>query len=325
MPQMKTVRNVITLAREIKARLENELLCIEFMSTDVNKSRFPDDKSLVGRNGDFLLYRLTGSEIYACLRERLRSISETAQRLTVVTQEKLAFQWLVEVFQWVEEIEKAVTDYSSLDGYKRTRLFIDFNSATRILMKGEDIFFNIEDVTKEILRAQKISIRLTPQRIAVVVLKGGVANSPGAHLLRWGALLYGCIKSDVDRAEDWEHRASTAIETYKSFSLDGSISHLGNATRFRDNVENLIDEAVNDLTIQNEEAFQILSDLREKIECSDLVKKQMKIEQVHIEEEEFQVEIDRYENPRNMAFARFEVLDSILKRLPPCQELFSTR
>jgi len=124
----------------------------------------------------------------------------------------------------------------------------------------------------------------------------------------------------VDRAEDWEHRASTAIETYKSFSLDGSISHLGNATRFRDNVENLIDEAVNDLTIQNEEAFQILRDLREKIECSDLVKKQMKIEQVHIEEEEFQVEIDRYENPRNMAFARFEVLDSILKRLPPCHE-----
>ena len=322
MPQIEAVQNIIEMARKMKISLENELLCVEYLGTDVNKSRFPDDTSLIGKNEDFLLYRLTGSEIYSALQQKLRSINETACQMTVSTRERVTFKWIVDVFEWVESIQKAVTDNNSFDDYNRMQLGINCSNAQSILDQGMNIFYSVSDEVKETLRGQKISIRPLPQKVAILILKGGAANSPGGHLIRWAALLFNCLKLDVDRAEDWKHRALNSLSLFEKFQSGGPASILGKATDFKDKVDSLITEAKHDLIIQNDDVFCSIRSLSEKIRNSERLKRQIEVETIEAETIAMEKETFKYENTQNIAFSRYDLLDSLLDRLhhPSAQE-----
>jgi len=107
------------------------------------------------------------------------------------------------------------------------------------------------------------------------------------------------------------------------FELDGIsgiVSSFGDATVFRDNVDSLIAEA-SKLIIQDDELLCSLSSLPEKMKISALFQRCPKVERIAIEEKKFLSAKEKFANPQNIVDDRYELLESLLHRLPPSTEM----
>jgi hypothetical protein len=72
LPHEQTVQETFRAARHLKDGLVSKLFIDGYNGTDVHKDKFPNEKSLVALNGEFLLHRLTGSVIYFELHQAMR-------------------------------------------------------------------------------------------------------------------------------------------------------------------------------------------------------------------------------------------------------------
>ena len=107
MPELEMVRQVSAKAQQFQKRL-GVLFQGEYSATmDVNNARLPEGRSLMEKGGDFILYRFTGSEMYAGLRQTLDSLKEEADLLSVMTPEKATYLWMAEIMSWVELLKGA--------------------------------------------------------------------------------------------------------------------------------------------------------------------------------------------------------------------------
>ena len=130
----------------------------------------------------------------------------------------------------------------------------------------------------------------------------GGTHSLGLGLLRWAALLFECLKSDVDKEDNWKERALETTNSFAMFELDGIsgiVSSFGDATVFRDNVDSLIAEA-SKLIIQDDELLCSLFSLPEKMKISALFQRCPKVERIAIEEKKFLSAKEKFANPQNI-------------------------
>jgi hypothetical protein len=193
MPELELVQNVAALAGQLKERLEG-IFNEDNGTTDVNKSHFPGRKSLIANNGDYILHRFTGSEMYSSLRQTLCSIKETATKLPITTPEKATLEWMAVIINWVESIQNA-GQYN-----KNKQLVIKIEVALEILEQGHNALYSVEDEVQSCLRREKVRLQVFPQKFNVAVMQGG-AHSLGLGLLRWVALLFECLRSDVEKED----------------------------------------------------------------------------------------------------------------------------
>lgn len=308
-PELEMVKNTTALARQVQARLEKELFSEEYMGgTDVSQARLPNKKSLIEKNGDFILYRFTGSEMYGALQRTLFSIHNTATQLPVRTSEKATLEWMVSIFDWVESIHP-VEDF-------RHQLVIKIEHGLEILEQGHNILYSVSDEVRSYLRGANAGLQVLPQGFNVVVMSGGVYTL-GIGLLRWSTLLFDCLKSDIDKEDRWKERALEATDLFLKFDsecIGGALSSFRDATSFRDKVDSLICESSN-LIIQDDEVMHSLSSMSKKMKSNSLFQKSLEVERASVEEKKFLFEERKFTNPQNVVSDRCELLDSLMGRL----------
>jgi len=312
-PELSTVKNAASVALELKDRLVNELLCVEYYGIDVNKGRLPDRSSLIAASGDFLLYRFTGGEMYSAIEEALNSLKETSSRLSVTTEDKATVDWMVKVFDWVTSLRDAVTDQTAVEGPNNMRLVLKVDRALSILEEGHAVFYSVSEEVQEQLSLHKIATKILPGKVSIEMMKQGTFTL-GLSLLRWTALLFECLKADLDSQDSWKESVLDVTETYAMFEANGLISTFGRVTDFNDKVKGLVSVATN-LVIQDDDLIRSLFRLSNKISESDIFKKQLELERIASEERRFALEKNRFEAPSNIVNARSDHLDSLLARL----------
>ena len=312
-PELSAVENAASIALQLKNLLTNEFFNVEYHGVDVNKGRLPSRNSLIAASGDFLLYRFTGGEMYSAIEKALASLKEMSLRLSVTTEEKATVDWMVNVFDWVTSLRDAVTDQTAVDGTKNMQLVLKVDHALSILERGHAVFYSVPDEVQQQLSLYKVAINVLPRKVSVEMMKQGTFTL-GLSLLRWAALLFDCLKADLDSQDRWKESALDTTETFQMFESNGLVSTFGKVTDFSEKVKELISVAEN-LVIQDDDLIQSLFLLPRKISQSDVFQKQLEIEIIAAEERRFALEKNRFEEPSNLVKERNDLLDSLLARL----------
>jgi hypothetical protein len=248
MPRETAVKQVLDRAREFEELLST-LLDTDFEGSSPDKAPYPESNSLVGRNGEFLLYRLTGSTLYESLKTRLQTMSSASEAVLADTPGKAAFEWIVKAVSWIDELNKSVSDASS-------KLVIPHAEAMRFLDHGTGLFLEITDELRKTLASHKIFLSTNKQtkRLTVVIGKGGAMHSLGGTAIKWCPLLFEWLKEDVTHQSQWEARAVEAANAFQAMitihgtSTDDKES-IYRWLSFREKFSLLLDEARDSLVI----------------------------------------------------------------------------
>jgi len=321
-PEAETLQNITTTAGRLRERLETELFGeYKHNGTDVNNARLPEGTSLVANNGDFVLHRFTGSQMYVALNQALKSIKETAATLPLQTPERATLEWMASIFDWVEAIQHA--GHYNVKG----QLVITIEHAMEILEQGHVLFYSISDEARLYLRGKKVGLRVFPQALKVdTTAVRDEAYTLGLGLLRWAALLFTCLKSDIEIEDRWKVRTLEATGSFLAFesdSMGGMVPSFKGATKFKDNVDFLISEASN-LIIQDDRLEGSLFSLHERMKKNASFQKSLEVERLEVEEKKYLQDKEKFESPQNIVNDRFELLGCLLQRLPFSDETEET-
>lgn len=309
MPELEAVQRVTATAIELQSRLKNELFSEEYIgAVDVNQAHLPYAKSLIADNGNFVLPRFTGSEMYEMLRHTLHSIYETATQLPIVTFEKATLNWMIRILNWVGSIRLVENSFY--------QLVIDIDQAFEVLEQGHALFYSVLDEIQSYLRGEMVGLQVFPHIVQVSAMTDNL-DCLGIGLLRWASFLFESLKADVDRHDRWkEHtlRVTNIFTNFESECVCGAVTLFKDATHFRDDVESLIIFS-SSLIIQDIDILHSLSSLREKMKSNVLFLKSIEVERDAMENRKLMLEKLRFTNPHNVVNDRYELLDGLLGRL----------
>jgi len=319
MPDLEWLGKTTEIARQVQDKMKTQLFGDEYKGIiDVHNGKLPEGKSLIAENNDLILYRFTGSDMYAALRLALSSTHELAAQLPVMTPEKSTLEWMAKIFNWVGSIQNS--------GYYNSdeKLVIKIDHALEILEQGHRVFYTVPHEVQLYLRDVFVGLHIFPERFGVTELMGG-KYTLGIGLLEWSAILFESLKSDVDKEDKWKENSLGAINSFTSFEQEASTNLGGgatfrDATKFRDTVKDLIEEASN-LIIQDDELFRSLSLLPEKMEKNALFQRSLENERVAMEQKQYLEDKERFTNPQRLVDDRYELLDSLMRSLPPTYKI----
>lgn len=251
MPREAAVREVLENVHAFEIELHN-LLGEDFAISATDKAPYPDSDSLVGDNGDFHLYRLTGSPLFEELLSATRRIEKIANDIYADTPGKAVFEWIRRAMQWVKSLNDSVVGESSFGSIKT--LSIPAIKAHQILIDGNTLFLDgISDGVRKTLSSHRIFVTTNKQtnKLTVLIGKGGAHHSMGGTCLKWCALLHDWLKEDVSRMLEWESRCTLQTENYPLSQADASMDEeaIYQLYRFREETERLIDEGRNSLVV----------------------------------------------------------------------------
>lgn len=229
MPREAAVETVVKKAEEF------ELSLVDFLDKDyegitADRARLPHTRSLVGKNGVFLLYRLTGSDLYLCLQKSLKSIAAIGSEVLAETPGKTTFEWITMAVSWIDDLRHAVTDHSPFENSAVEKLVIPASDARKLLGEGRTLFLDIPEDVRKTLSKHKILLSTNKQteKLTVVIGKGGAHHSLGGTVLRWCPLLLECLKSDVSKLDDWQARVVTTGKSIQNvISMNNSGPNAG--------------------------------------------------------------------------------------------------
>jgi len=199
-------------------RFEVELY--EFLDKDYDgespdRVSIPEGGSLVGEDGTFHLYRLTGSPLFKALRTSIESISTIARDVLGNTPGKAAFEWIYQAFFWIDSIHAKVT--TKTDSLGAQRLSIPGVEAKKLLKRADEIFLNLPEDLRKTLSQHKIFIAATKDgKLTVRSRKGGAHHAVGATIIRWCPFLYNALKHDVSNLEAWEVEVARVSQDFLS-------------------------------------------------------------------------------------------------------------
>lgn len=302
LPDEHTANEIYKKALLMKESLETKLLTSEKPNShDVYKGKFPDEESLVGDDGDFLLFRLTGSLIYIQLRRALKELTAVANQLTVTTAEKAAYLWMVSIDEWIEALSGAVICDSE------SQLVITVDNAKKILQEGRDVLYSVADEVQDSLALKQISIRPNPNKYSIVVLKGGAMTSTGGSLLRWAALLFEGLRADVKREAVWREAAEGIIKSLSYYEQGGK-----GISTYIEQVNALIDEAKG-MFVRDGRVVKQLSFIVDQVMQSATLKRRLDDELDAVKKERFDLEKMKYEGPP-LVDERYNLLDGLVVR-----------
>lgn len=305
-PELELIQSAADVTSKIQTRLENDLFSYEYMgATDVSKARLPNRTSLVQSRGDFILHRFIGSEMYEEIRRTLLPIHEMAAQLPVRTVEKATLEWMNSIINWIESIHPE-EDF-------RHQLVLKIEHALEVLEQGHMIFYSLPDEVHAYLERAKVGIHVLPQSFNVFDIRG--VCTLGSGLLRWAAILYECLKSDVHKIVRWRLSASYAIESYLKVYSEGvgGIS-FSDATMFRDIVDRLIHESSNLIVTDNEMIYS-LSSLSKRMKLNSSFQNSIDDERSVMELKQVLADKVQFTNPQNVVNNGYDLLDSIMGRL----------
>eukprot|EP00804_Cyclotella_cryptica_P009216 CCRYP_021051-RA/>CCRYP_021051-RA protein AED:0.03 eAED:0.03 QI:195/1/1/1/1/1/8/677/2245 len=302
-PNEQTIQEMFTAACQMKDSLDSKLFELDgYNSKDVHKDKFPNEKSLMADSGDFLLYRLTGSEIYLELQHAMRDLKMFSDQLKITTAEKATYLWILDIYEWVEALNAAVGCSCG-----PLQLVINAENARRLLEHGYGVLHNIADEVKDTLALKKISIRSNAEKYSIVIMKGGALNSPGGNLLRWAAFLFESLKADVEREDRWRENSERAINSFSYYETGGK-----KISSYMARINGFIAEA-RDLVVCDNALVSSLLQIVDRVMKSQPLKKRLDDDLAAAEMERFNLEVMTYEGPP-LVHERYHLLESIVWR-----------
>ena len=320
MPREDAVQRVLDRAREFEESLAG-LLGVDFEGNSADKTAYPESDSLVAKNGDFLLYRLTGSTLFAALKTSLEKMSPIAADVLADTPGKSAFDWIVKAVAWIDDLSKAVDDISSFKSAGSKKLVIPSSDAKRLLDRGHDLFIEFTDDLRRTLAVHKISLSTNKQteRLTVVIGKGGALHSVGGTAIKWCPLLLEWLKADVERQRDWESRAiGTGRSFHEMTSKYNALAAEDKETiyrwlQFRDRVSLLVDEGRDSLVVTPQKTIVTnLLNLQSRLDA--WVDKIMTDSKASLGVDAKTLIKGRFEDGGPAVEDRYSLLDALLKR-----------
>jgi hypothetical protein len=212
MPREKGIRNLVENTEKFEVKL-HKFLGQDYDGDDPDRVAIPEGESLVGKDGTFLLFRLTGSPLFQKLKTSLVSISEVADDVFAATPGKAAFDWIRQAVDWIESIQSSVTVDTTPFGLQR--LAVPSALAKKLLQRGEEILLNMPDDLRQTMSHHKIHVSSNKDgKLTVKSNKGGAHHAVGATALRWCPFLFDALKQDVTRLSDWEISVKKVSEDF---------------------------------------------------------------------------------------------------------------
>jgi hypothetical protein len=205
MPNENLVRNTYIDANTLEKGITN-IFEIDYAGDEMDKTVIPDEFSLIGQSDEFLLYKVSANPIYSKFKSTLREMSNSSGSLLLVeTDNKIMFDYLVKVVQWIEDLEQSVCE-SSITFVKK--LVIPSSFGRRHADDGIQLFRELPDAAKSILSSYKITLSVGGQKkpnLSTIVSKGASSmHSLGVFVLRWFAFFINALKHDMGLLKKWE-------------------------------------------------------------------------------------------------------------------------
>ena len=154
MPRESAVEEVLQTAKTFEAHMKS-FFGTDYEGFNPDRAKYPNTKSLIGESGEFLLYRLTGSPLYAALMSSIELIADIAQDVFADTPGKVAFEWIRSAVSWIDSLRAAVIRKSCFSDSNNERLVIAESDARKILEAGETIFLELPDDLKKTLSTHR--------------------------------------------------------------------------------------------------------------------------------------------------------------------------
>ena len=185
MPREKAVNAMIHNSTQFEIELA-KFLAQDFEGSNQDKAPFPKGHSLVGNNGQFILYRLTCSPLFGMMQSSMNSLSQIGDNVFAETPGKAAFDWMRSAVTWIERLHEAVTQESNFTHTNEKLLVIPAKDAIVLRSIGEDIFLQTTEDMRQTLSNHGIyvSTSIQKKRLKVTLKKDGSHHSVGGTVLR---------------------------------------------------------------------------------------------------------------------------------------------
>ena len=273
MPREGAVNGILESSKKFEMLLHN-FLGNDFAESD--RAAYPDVESFVGEHGEFVLFRLTGSKMYRCLQSSIRDISEVADKVLAETPGKAAFEWIKEAALWIEELEHAVTIDTPFRKTTKDVLLIPHSKAETLIKKGNEIFLDIPADLKSTL--QRYGVAVSPNKqdgtFRVFSKKGIAHHSIGGSTIRWCAILFECLKSDMRSFVGWDMEVSAVLKDCQSYWDRAKVAGSEKLTErvgykvycFAENIVDLIEKGKDSLVVSPSKSlldtlYKVIGDL----------------------------------------------------------------
>jgi hypothetical protein len=218
MPREGAVNGILQSSNKFEVQL-HDFLGKDFDGANPDRAPYPETASLVGKRGEFILYRLTGSPIYMALKSSVISISSVADKVLAETPGKAAFDWIRKAIAWLVRLEEAACTDSPFHEAVGNAFVIPGDDAMQILKEGEETFLKIPEDLRKTLSHHGVFVSTNKQdkTLRVVSKKDGAHHSVGGTAIRWCAVLFHCLKSDISTLKDWEKDLSRVLTSFNAF------------------------------------------------------------------------------------------------------------
>lgn len=218
MPREGAVKRILQNSKEFEIQLHS-FLGKDFDGPNPDRAAYPDSHSLVGDNGEFILFRLTGSELFEYMQKSMKELSVVAENVFAETPGKTTFDWIDRAVTWIEELNDSVTKESPFQVARENILVVPEERGRELVKSGAEIFLNIPDDLKRTLSHHGIFVSTNKQEqsLRVVLKKDGAHHSVGGTVIRWCPILFECLKADVTRLETWQRELKTTHEEFSGF------------------------------------------------------------------------------------------------------------
>eukprot|EP00934_Nitzschia_sp_Nitz4_P005871 Nitzschia sp. Nitz4//scaffold2_size372955//13852//18732//NITZ4_000354-RA/size372955-processed-gene-0.465-mRNA-1//-1//CDS//3329546569//5861//frame0 len=218
MPREDAMHRVLRSSTEFEAKLQ-KILGEDFSVQNPDRAAYPDSDSLVGKNGDFILFRLTGSELFQAMLPDMYELAEVAEDVLAETPGKHTFDWLKRSVDWIDDLNSCVAKESPFVDCRKKLLVIPCADARRLVELGNDLFLNLAEDIKQTFSSHGIFVTTNKQgkSYRVAVKKSGAHHSMGGTVVRWCPILFECLKADVARLGEWELELTQLLSEFNKF------------------------------------------------------------------------------------------------------------
>jgi len=225
---------------------------------NVERIALPTYASLIGDSGDFFLRRVINHPSYFQLKKELAAIDDCAKNLPVRTLEKVTYDWVIKILNWIETVADAVFIPGSVHAESPIhKQCLSLNDTERLIDEGHRLFFAITEESKKYLLKHRLSVvtRASTGNVTVKSCKGGKNLSIGGTVLRWIAFVYNGMRNDLASTLLWTKRVQAILGNDQING--GSQKSNGGAQK---PLSNLLEEATEYLVVApNEELLQEIS------------------------------------------------------------------
>jgi hypothetical protein len=254
MPRETAVKTILRRSQDFEMKL-HAFLGQDFDVKNADRMSYPSSRSLVGKKGEFVLFRLTGSELFESVLQVMQELSAMAENVFAETPETITYEWIQRAVTWLDELNEAVTNDSPFG--TNHYLMIPEDKGRALFERGDQILSDVPRDLKTTLSQHGIFVsrNKVDQTLKVTLKKDGAHHSVGGTVIRWCPILLKCLKSDLLRRDEWQNELMLLTQDFKEFQsrsrddLSYGEEYMYDWYRFRERATYLWDEGTRSLVV----------------------------------------------------------------------------